>query len=162
MKYFKSALIVLASALMLFTFCACTKMQNQQQKKEVMLFVEKAVAFALVHGQKTAIKAFSNPKGKFVHGHLYIFGNIYKGKNKGLNITQGYQTKQYLGKNEYNLQDAKGKFMIREAITIAQEGGGWINYVWENPETQKLAKKHAYILPVPGKNYFLASGYYEK
>ena len=131
------------------------------QKELVEKFVKKAVCYTLTEGKAKAIEAFDAEKGEFQQGNMYIFSFVYKGPEKGLNIAHGYK-KDFRGKNLLDLRDPNGYYIVRNAIKISESGGGWLQYGFEEPSTGKIATKHAYILPVPGENFFVACGYYTK
>jgi signal transduction histidine kinase len=50
--------------------------------------------------------------------------------------------------------------VIQELIKRAKNGGGWLEYMWENPQTGKLEKKYGYVRKVDD-GWWLGSGTYE-
>jgi signal transduction histidine kinase len=66
------------------------------------------------------------------------------------------------GKNLYDYQDMRGKYVIRELSAAARTGGGFVTYYWPHPETKKEVKKVGYVEPISGTNYFIGTGYYPK
>ena len=64
------------------------------------------------------------------------------------------------GKNLFNYQDSKGKYVIQELKQEAQKGGGFVEYYWQNPLTKKEQKKIGYVEMIPGTCYFIGSGVY--
>jgi signal transduction histidine kinase len=64
------------------------------------------------------------------------------------------------GKNLYDHQDSKGKYVIRELAAAARKGGGWVEYYWPRPGGAGEQKKLSYMEPIPGTDYFIGAGYY--
>jgi len=87
-------------------------------------------------------------------GYFYIVdlkGNCIS--HGGNNTLEG----QYL----YDLQDVMGSYFIRDMIAVAENPGqGFTEYYWNNPATGKDEKKIAYVIRIPGTDYFIGSGVY--
>lgn len=64
------------------------------------------------------------------------------------------------GTNRWDLQDTKGKYLIRELAEAAKEGGGFVEYYYENPNTGEDELKYGYVEPIEGTDYFIGSGTY--
>jgi len=86
-------------------------------------------------------------------GYFYVY-NL-----DGVNIAHATQP-ELQGKNLYDYQDSKGKYVIRELAEKAKAGGGFLRYYWENPLTKKEEKKIGYVEMIPGTNYFIGDGVY--
>jgi cytochrome c len=87
------------------------------------------------------VAEFTNSKGPFVEGEMYIFVL----DNKGTMIAHGVNEK-FIGKNFIDLKDAAGKSFIREIIDKANvEGKGWIDYQWYNPVNKETKPKSVYF-----------------
>ncbi|MBP1749520.1 MAG: histidine kinase [Deltaproteobacteria bacterium] len=118
--------------------------------------IEKGVAFYKANGQDKAFAEFSNPKGQFTKGDLYIFVIDSKGKvfAHGGNPT-------LVGKNVSELKDADGKFFMKEIIkTATEKGKGWVDYKWTNPVTKKVEQKTTYVEKVG--DYVFGCGVYKE
>ena len=51
-----------------------------------------------------------------------------------------------VGKDLIDLKDPDGTEFVKERITIAKtKGSGWQNYKWNNPVTNKIEAKTAYV-----------------
>ncbi len=92
----------------------------------------------------------------FDNGSGYFFINDFN----GINIAHGAD-KTHEGKNDYDLQDPEGKYIIRDMIEIAKSGKGDIyHYRWLNPVSGDIESKYVYVEQIPGTDYFIASGFY--
>jgi signal transduction histidine kinase len=76
-----------------------------------------------------------------------------------INIAHATQ-KDLLGKNLYDFQDTRGKFVIRELSYAAINGGGFVEYYWIKPGETGEKKKLGYVELIPNTNYFIGSGVY--
>ncbi|MBU2554837.1 MAG: cache domain-containing protein [Bacteroidetes bacterium] len=77
------------------------------------------------------------------------------------NVAHAIQ-KNLQGQNLYNYQDSKGNYVIRELLAIArnQPSGGTYEYWWNNPVSGKEEPKLAFVIKIPGIDYFIGSGIY--
>lgn len=97
------------------------------------------------------IKFFDDASG-------YFFINDYN----GINIAHGADS-SIQGENNYDLQDTRGAYIIRDMINIAQNSGsGYYEYYWNNPTTNKEEKKVVYVQSIIGTDYFIAAGFYDE
>jgi signal transduction histidine kinase len=88
-------------------------------------------------------------------GYFYIYDM------KGSNIAHATQPEKE-GKDLYEYQDSQGNYLIQALIKAAAEGGGFVEFWWENPLTQKEEQKLGYAEPIPGTDFFIGSGIYMK
>ncbi len=123
-------------------------------KADAEAMVNKAVAFVKEKGVDNALAEFNNPKGQFCDGELYVFAYDFQGTNKALPTKP-----ELVGKNLINLKDADGKLVIKDLIGVAKKGGGWHQYKWENPATNKIADKASYVVKV-NEDLWLGCGIY--
>jgi cytochrome c len=124
-------------------------------KDDVAAFVEKALLYAQTNGKEKALKEFMNKDGEFIQGPLYIYAYDFTGTV----LSHGGQPK-LVGKNLIGMQDANKVKVIQELIKIAQQGGGWLEYLWPNPEHgNKVERKFGYVKKVDD-TWFLGSGIY--
>jgi methyl-accepting chemotaxis protein len=87
-------------------------------------------------------------------GYFFIYS--YDGETISLPPSPSVQ-----GTNRWDLQDAKGKYIIRELADAAESGGGFINYIYENPNTKQEEQKFGYVEAIEGSNWFIGSGSYQ-
>ncbi|MEH6446031.1 MAG: methyl-accepting chemotaxis protein [Oceanospirillaceae bacterium] len=64
------------------------------------------------------------------------------------------------GKNLATLKDTRGTFIINDLIKIAQQGGGYVEYYWENPAIKQEALKLSYASMLDDWNYMIGIGIY--
>ena len=108
---------------------------------EAKALVKKAVDYLKANGKEKSLAEFSDPKGKFVNGDLYIFVYDMNGKC----LAHGFNQKM-IGKDLKEMKDPDGKFYVKERIEIAKtKGSGWQDYKFTNPTSKKLEHKTAYI-----------------
>jgi len=108
-------------------------------RQEAKALVEKAIAYYKANGREKALAEFSNPKGPFVKGHLYIFAY----NPEGTIIAHGGDPK-LVGQDFIDVKDADGKYFVREFIKIGPKGG-WVKYKWKNYVTKKIEDKTTYL-----------------
>ncbi len=66
---------------------------------------------------------------------------------------------QLEGKNLITFKDPEGKLLIEELDRVSQNGGGYVEYVWEKPE-KDLQPKLSYSRMIPGTDYWIGTGVY--
>jgi signal transduction histidine kinase len=125
----------------------------------VVDLVNKAVAIWKDKGKDYAVKVINASAGPLRKGSLYVIACDFSGQFLAHPAQQDLR-----GQDEWELQDAKGKFVTQEFIKVAQskEGSGWYEYDWVRVNETKPTKKRTYIKRVPGEDVLVASGYYIK
>jgi methyl-accepting chemotaxis protein len=104
--------------------------------------VEQAAAFINNNGKEKAFSEFTNQKGQFSKGDLYIFIIDFK----GMTLAHGGNPTN-VGKNMSAARDSDGKYFIKDMIESAKtNGSGWSNYKWANPATGKIENKSTYYM----------------
>ena len=142
--------------LSLFLALASTVSFSQRHKKiELVNFVKEAVEFAKKEGFEKACNEF-NDGPKFKKGEYYIFAYDYEGKV----LCHGAK-KKLIGKNLISFKDKKGNELIKDLIDAAKKDGGFVKYVWPLPDSEDIADKLGYALPVD-KKWWVGSGIYYK
>lgn len=121
---------------------------------EARAMVDKAYAYLQEKGKDDAYPEFSNPKGKFVQGDLYVFVLDFNGVNLADGGNPGFVGQKHIG-----LKDTNGKYFIKEMIKTAKtKGTGWVDYMWLNPATKQIQAKTTYVRRINGKNALIACG----
>ncbi|MDG6249843.1 cache domain-containing protein [Methanocalculus sp.] len=123
--------------------------------KEMVAFVQTAFEYADMHGKEAALLAFNDPGGPFVKGDLYIFAY----EKDGTTLALPFEPDQ-IGTSRSDLQDAEGRYFIREIIETGLAGGGFVSYLYANP-THGFAvePKISYVMK-GGDGWVLGSGLY--
>lgn len=125
-------------------------------KEEAVAMVKKAVRYIKQNGKDAALAEFSRPQGQFVDRELYIAVLDLN----GVMLAHGANPK-LIGKMLLDIKDVNGKAFVREQIELAKtEGGGWVEFEWVNPVSQKMERRSTYLERVD--DYFVLSGVYKK
>lgn len=79
-------------------------------------------------GLSVAAREFSDIRGaEFLYGDLSLF--IYD--FKGVCLANG-KNNELIGQNQYDEKDPDGRYFVREFISKAEDGGGWVDYKDDN------------------------------
>jgi len=109
--------------------------------EEAKGMVEKAIAFYKSQGKEKAFAEISDPKGQFMKEDIYV--TVYD--MNGTCLARPVE-KAMIGKNMMTLQDASGKFLIKERLEMVKaKGRGWQDYTFPHPVTHKWEPKTAYF-----------------
>ena len=147
-----------AASVLLTIACNASFVPRTNSSVELTQYVEKAARLVQTEGV-AACPAFHEPKWK--SGEYYIFIT-----SADTSVTVCHPVRDDLvGQDQTNLQDANGKYFIREMLTVASapEGKGWVDYVWPRPGEVSPTKKAAYVVSIvgsDGKRYVVGSGAY--
>ncbi len=96
-------------------------------------------------------------EGQFKHGELYV--NVINTAGTWL-VYPPTPTSE--GRSVLEVQDATGKFLVRDIIkTAGEQGEGWVEYRWANPATKKVGPKVSYVKSVPGTDLIVYVGVYK-
>lgn len=135
----RSILICLAIGLGAMTPAASALAATPEEAKA---FSEKAAAYIKEVGEEKAFAEFSRRDGSFVAGELYVFCYDRDGINKAHGGNPAF-----VGRNLLHIKDPDGRepnFMIvRKGF---DEGAGWVDFKWPNPETKRIQDKSAYVI----------------
>jgi hypothetical protein len=112
-----------------------------RSKEEAKAMVKKAISFYKKAGKAVALAEFTNPKGPFIEGDMYVFVlNL-----KGTMLAHGVNEK-YIGLDFCDVKDSDGRSFIREIVEVANtKGSGFVDYKWYNPVTKEDMEKHVYF-----------------
>ena len=127
-----------------------------QSVKEAKAFVQKAIEFYKKTGKAIAMAEFTNPKGPFVQGDMYVFVlNL-----KGTLLAHGVNEK-YIGQDFIDVKDSDGRSFVREIVDVANaKGQGIADYKWYNPKTKEDLQKEVYFEKVD--DVIICSGIYKE
>jgi len=86
-------------------------------------------------------------------GYFYVYSN------KGDSIVHPKQPYR-LGENWWDLTDSEGKPIIQELISQAEAGGGYTEYLWEQPSSGAVGKKLGYSEMINDWDWMFGTGIY--
>lgn len=130
---------------------------SQEERDELVAFVQEALQFARESGKERALQVFSDPKGNFTRGAQYIFAYDYDGRTLAL----PYQP-ELIGTNRIDARDPNGVDFISQAIDAVRMGNGFFYYIYPDPsENMTPELKLSYVANV-NETWFLGSGIYVK
>jgi PAS domain S-box-containing protein len=91
------------------------------------------------------------------YGNNYIFMTTYDGIMRVIPFEPERQ-----GRNQWDLQDINGKFLIRELVKLATsaEAKGFLDYYYLPPGREIAQKKISYIIGIPEWGAYLGTGMY--
>ena len=91
------------------------------------------------------------------YGENYIFMTTYDGTMRVIPFEPERQ-----GANQWNLQDSRGKYLIRELVELATsaEAKGFLDYYYLPPGRDVAQKKISYIIGIPEWGAYLGTGMY--
>ena len=94
---------------------------------------------------------------RFNQGHGYFFMTDFKGVSKLLPVDPSLE-----GTNIIDFRDIRGKYIIRESISIAKnQGEGFNHYYWTKPNQDKQEfEKIAYIKRFEPFDWYIGTGIY--
>ncbi len=116
--------------------------------------VKTAVAYFDQNGRESTFALISNPNGPFVKGDIYMFAYDFNGQ-----VVAHGQNAALVGQNLIDLQDSRGKPLIKELIEVAKtKGKGWVEYYWRNEFKRSYVEK--VIDPKTKTEYLIAGGYH--
>lgn len=163
---------VLLIALFLLTITAIPARICNAQANDATVKCSEEIAQNIVHGTAAGLgellKGVKNEDKRIALIRSFISpirfyadksGYFYVYRFNCVNVAHATQ-KNLQGKNLYNYQDTKGKYVIRELSATAKKGGGFVDFYWVKPGSQGEQKKVGYVEPIPGTDYFIGSGVY--
>jgi two-component system NarL family sensor kinase len=65
-----------------------------------------------------------------------------------------------IGKNLWGMHDPDGTPVIQALIRQAQQGGGFVEYLWPRPSTHQMERKLAYVKMYPRWGWVIGTGMY--
>lgn len=130
-------------------FIACG-FYPEADRKQVVELVRQGARYMELHGLSVASQEFTDKRSPtFRYGDLFLFVYDFKGKC----LANG-DNEELVGKNQFDDKDQDGAYYIRNMITKAQNGGGWVDF------KDKNAYEFAYVEKVElgNDNYVIGSG----
>ena len=147
---------LLTGALLCFTLTGAYAAAEPTQKDAIAM-AERAAAFTKAHGREELIKKITAKDPDYVQGSMYIYMRDF---NSGVNIAHPFN-QSIIGKDLNDVPDTNGKLYRRDIMDVAKKDGkGWVDYMYKNPENNKIEAKTAYILRAG--DVVLVAGIYKK
>jgi len=121
--------------------------QGAHTPDQAKALVEKAANYLKAEGKDKALAVFSDPKGEFVEGDLYLF--VMDANDSKLTMLAHGVNKALIGKPQIDVKDADGKAFNQDMVAmLTSASDGWLSYMWPNPATKKIAPKKTYVTKV--------------
>lgn len=118
-------------------------------------WVDEAKTFYMRVGKRIALAEFTNHRGMFSEGELYIFVL----NCKGIMLAHGVN-ERFVGEDFIDIKDFEGKQFIKEIIdTAVEKGSGCVEYKWYHPKTKQILPKVVYFEKVD--NLIICGGAYD-
>lgn len=86
-------------------------------------------------------------------------GYFYAYSKDGVNLVHAAQP-GLIGQDMYEFQDSSGNYLIQNLIRIAENGGGYYQYLWQQPSTGKEVDKVGYVEQIPDWKWMFGTGLY--
>lgn len=153
----KKVLVWIASFLTVISFSGALYAQERGTVDEAKKLAEKAATYAKSAGTAKAFEEFSNKGAAWQSKDLYVFAIKFDGETVAHGANKGL-----IGKNLIEMKDANGKLFFKEMIDTAKEkGSGWVDYMFTDPTTKKIAPKTSYVIHVSGYDGLVGVGVYK-
>jgi hypothetical protein len=144
------SLFVIGSTLLL---APAVQAADQATPDEAKVMAVKAADYLKSVGPDTAFSAFDAKDGPWHERDLYVIVT----DSKGIAVARG-NNPGLIGKSILDLKDVDGKPFMHEMVAVSD--AGWVNYKWQNPQTNAVEPKTSYVVHVG--DYFVAVGAYVK
>jgi cytochrome c len=126
-------------------------------EKDAIAMAERAAAYAKANGREAMIKKITAKDPDFVQGSMYIYMRDFA---TGVNLAHPFN-QSIVGKDLNDVPDTNGKMYRRDIMDVAKKTGkGWVDYMYKNPENNKIEAKTAYVLR--SGDLVLIAGIYKK
>jgi signal transduction histidine kinase len=165
-SFFRGAGIIILLLTVLMAGCSKvdSKISREESNKQVIVAATRVTASGL--GQ--ALKGIEGQSQRTDFVRQYVNAIRFMGDDSGYFFVYDYNCKNIAiavfsdlqGKDLVDLKDSHGKYFIRDFVEMAKKGGGFVEYYWPHTVTKVDMRKIAYIIPIPGTEYLIGSGYY--
>lgn len=135
---------------------------RENYERGVETLVQSAVSVVKHYQQQSETGALSTEEAQAraletISAMRFDGGNyIFVGDRDGYQLATGVLS--LLGKNIMELQDSTGAYFVKEMYQTAQNGGGFVDYRWKNPDSETLAPKTSYAVMVEPWGWMVGSG----
>jgi len=160
MKTFRNVWIAFAAIALLVGSAYADTVPNGPQKAKTEKFVKNAICYIFKHGEQKAFKKFNQRSSRFSQGDQYLYVFVYKGPHKGEALAHPHNPEYIGSKKVEQYKDLSNQRVMNKIYTLVQNNGGWMKIDYQRPSTKKVEDKYIYVLPVPGTDYFIGSGFH--
>ena len=129
---------------------------NYISNETLVAFVDSALAYEKTYGRERALAEFSNPKGRFIQGELYIYAYDFNGTTLAHPVNP-----EKIGVNRLNETEGNVGLVVGNMSAMARNGSGFYRFYYINPaHNRTLESKLGYAEKVDD-TWWLGSGVYE-
>ena len=132
------------------------EMQTKLKQEALVSFVKSAVAYVKTNGKEKALAEFSNPKGSFIQGELYIYAYDFN----GVTLAHPFNPEK-IGLNRLNETDGQVGLFIKNLIDTVKNGNGFSRFSYINPAHNRAVESKLGYAEKVDDNWWLGSGIYE-
>ncbi len=118
-------------------------------KPEAIAQVNAFIAHAKKVGIDQAIKD-CNTAPEWKAGGMNLIVNEFGGK-----VVASSLNEKLVGKNTLESKDPNGKEFVKDFVSTARNGEGWIDYMFINPTSRKLEERSMFVKRLPGYDGFV-------
>ncbi len=86
-------------------------------------------------------------------------GYFWINDGDGILVMQPY-TPELVGSPRLDTTDIRGKYLFRDFVRTAREGGGWVEYYWPKPDNDAAYRKVSYVAWFEPWRWVLGTGLY--
>lgn len=124
-------------------------------KDDAKALAEAAVAHVKKVGFDQAMKDFTADQAAWGLANrdrvVYVISYGFDGKALAHGVNPAV-----VGKELLNIKDPDGRSPIAESVEKAKSGGGFVEFKWSHPATKKISRGASFVIPVPGKDAYVA------
>lgn len=121
------------------------------KREMAILLARSAAGYLRIHPEEEAFKAFSDPKGKFIRGDLYVFVIDFE----GICMVWG-DNHELVWRNIMSAKDDAGKPYIQIFINTVKQGTGQVTYKINGQERIALLE----MVEKDGNHYVVGTAYF--
>jgi len=110
-------------------------------REEAKALVDAAVEHVKKVGAEQAFKDFTTDKAHWMKKDLYVIAFDMTGVMHANGVNE-----KMIGINHMQVRDPNGVMPTAEMARLVQtKGEGWVDYMWQHPQTKKMAGKSTYV-----------------
>ena len=132
---------------------------DRETLKNFVLEARSLLESAQDEAERTAILESFRTDKEWRHGPIYIFIVDFEGTNFFHATIPSRE-----GTNNIDQEDSNGVKIVHQAIAAAKAGGGFVEYLWDNPaiEGEDESPKISYVAPIEldDASYYIGAGLY--